>query len=229
MHFCTQCQNMYYLKIRDEENTNSLVYYCRNCGHEDSSLTADSVCVSDTQLRRSEQKYTHIVNEYTKHDPTLPRINTIKCPNQECSSNLGVGGHPPSAPHGGDLNLNLNFEGGAGKGKGKGKGTGTDTSTNTSTVKKTITVNKPATTKKSKIATIREEEKEEESATMKESAHTVESNAIVAASHAIAASHAEAFSHSDREIIYIRYDDINMKYIYLCARCDTMWKTDNRN
>ena len=238
MHFCTQCQNMYYLKIRDEENTNSLVYYCRNCGHEDSSLTADSVCVSDTQLRRSEQKYTHIVNEYTKHDPTLPRINTIKCPNQECSSNLGVGvgGHPPSAPHGGDLYLN--FEGGAGK--GKGKGTGTDTSTNTSTVKKTITVNKPATTKKSKIATIREEEKEEESATMKESAHTVESNAIVAASHAIAASHAtashaiaashaEAFSNSDREIIYIRYDDINMKYIYLCARCDTMWKTDNRN
>jgi DNA-directed RNA polymerase subunit M/transcription elongation factor TFIIS len=30
----------------------------------------------------------------------------------------------------------------------------------------------------------------------------------------------------EREIIYIRYDDTNMKYIYLCSTCDTIWKTD---
>ena len=94
MHFCTNCHNMYYLKIRDtEEGGNTLIYYCRNCGHEDTTLSSESVCVSETQLRRSEQKYTHMVNEYTKFDPTLPRINTIKCPNQECSSNtMQVGG-----------------------------------------------------------------------------------------------------------------------------------------
>ena len=34
--------------------------------------------------------------------------------------------------------------------------------------------------------------------------------------------------HNNREIIYLRYDDINMKYIYLCVHCDTVWKTDNR-
>jgi aspartate carbamoyltransferase regulatory subunit len=28
-----------------------------------------------------------------------------------------------------------------------------------------------------------------------------------------------------REIIYIRYDDTNMKYVYLCAGCDTVWKS----
>jgi hypothetical protein len=27
-----------------------------------------------------------------------------------------------------------------------------------------------------------------------------------------------------REIIYIRYDDANIKYVYLCATCDTAWK-----
>ena len=27
-----------------------------------------------------------------------------------------------------------------------------------------------------------------------------------------------------REIIYIRYDDINMKYLYLCSTCDSVWK-----
>ena len=90
MHFCSVCHNMYYLKIRDEDGGNTLNYYCRNCGHEDTTLTAETICVSETQLRRSEQKYTHMINEYTKFDPTLPRINTIKCPNQECSSNGGT-------------------------------------------------------------------------------------------------------------------------------------------
>ena len=33
----------------------------------------------------------------------------------------------------------------------------------------------------------------------------------------------------EREIIYIRYDEINMKYVYLCAECDTVWKTDDKH
>lgn len=28
----------------------------------------------------------------------------------------------------------------------------------------------------------------------------------------------------EREIIYIRYDDTNMKYIYMCCSCDTLWQ-----
>ena len=27
------------------------------------------------------------------------------------------------------------------------------------------------------------------------------------------------------EIIYIRYDDTNLKYVYLCTSCDHIWKT----
>ncbi len=122
MHFCTECNNMYYLKIT-EENANSLIYYCRNCGHENNTLTAENVCVSDTQIKRSEDQYVHIVNEYTKYDPTLPRINTIDCPNSKCASN-------------------------------------------------------------------QEGDKVE------------------------------------REVIYIRYDDTNMKYMYVCAICNTSWKND---
>ena len=126
MHFCSKCDNMYYISI-SEEDGNSLIYYCQNCGNKDNTLTSNNICVSNTQLRRSEQKYTHIINKYTKLDPTLPRTNTIKCPNQDCLSNS-----------------------------------------------------------------------EEEG------------------------------KHKDREVIYIRYDDINMKYIYLCANCDTMWKTNEQ-
>ena len=123
MHFCNQCQNMYYISI-SASDTNKLVYYCRNCGNEDSTLSVDNVTVSKMQLKKSEQEFSHIINKYTKLDPTLPRINNILCPNTDCK-------------------------------------------TNTDEV--------------------------------------------------------------EREIIYIRYDDTNMKYVYLCSSCDTVWKTDDKH
>jgi DNA-directed RNA polymerase subunit M/transcription elongation factor TFIIS len=111
---------MYYIRI-DGENPNKLVYYCRNCGNEDSTLNVDNVSVSKVQLSKAEQKFSHIINKYTKLDPTLPRVSKILCPNQDCETNT---------------------------------------------------------------------------------------------------------NHTHREIIYIRYDDVNMKYVYLCSTCDTVWKTD---
>ena len=51
----------------------------------------DNICVSKTQLKRGEQKYNNIINEYTKLDPTLPRISNVPCPNTECPSNKGLG------------------------------------------------------------------------------------------------------------------------------------------
>jgi len=114
---------MYYIRL-DSENPNKLVYYCRNCGNEDDTLTVENVSVSKTQITRSNQKFAHIINKYTKLDPTLPRINKIKCPNGDCETNKSEG--------------------------------------------------------------------------------------------------------AEREIIYIRYDDVNMNYVYLCSTCDTVWKTDEQ-
>ena len=31
---------------------------------------------------------------------------------------------------------------------------------------------------------------------------------------------------AEREIIYIRYDDVNIKYVYLCGECEFVWKTN---
>ena len=124
MHFCSVCENMYYIRI-DIDDPNKLIYYCRNCGNENTTISVDDVCVSKVQLKRTEQTFTHIINKYTKMDPTLPRINKILCPNSECSTN-----------------------------------------------------------------------------------HTKDPE--------------------PREIIYIRYDDVNMKYVYLCSTCDTVWKTDEQ-
>ena len=123
MHFCSNCSNMYYIRI-NADDPNKLVYYCRKCGNEDTSLASLNICVSKTQIKKSEQSFNHIINKYTKHDPTLPRINNILCPNPDCTTNT---------------------------------------------------------------------------------------------------------KNDAREIIYIRYDDTNMKYIYLCSTCDTVWNTNDKS
>jgi DNA-directed RNA polymerase subunit M/transcription elongation factor TFIIS len=128
MKFCKNCGNMYYTKLLSEEN-DKLIYYCRKCGDEDDNFGEDSnsLCVSKTHISGG-KAFSNIINEYTKLDPTLPRIKNIKCPNVSCESNKETSG----------------------------------------------------------------ETKEGDK--------------------------------SEHEIIYLRYDDIGMKYVYLCTTCDHSWK-----
>ena len=122
MHFCSKCDNMYYLRLSEAES-NKLIHYCRNCGDEEIITNNESICISNSELIQNDQKYKYIINKYTKLDPSLPRTNTIKCPNQSCPSNS---------------------------------------------------------------------------------------------------------EDSTREIIYVRYDDDNVKYIYICSTCDFSWKIDEQ-
>lgn len=87
MHFCIQCDNMYYIGI-SETDSDKLTYYCRHCGHINEELVTNGMCVLDTQFKKGEQKFNHIINPYTKLDPTLPRIYNVKCPNGECKTNM---------------------------------------------------------------------------------------------------------------------------------------------
>jgi len=79
---------MYYIRL-DGEDSDKLIYYCRNCGNEDDTLlvTLDNICVSKTTVKKKEGGVKHLVNEYTKLDPTLPRVSNIPCPNTACVSN----------------------------------------------------------------------------------------------------------------------------------------------
>ena len=201
MQFCSECHNMYYLKIKDEneEVGNTLIYYCRNCGHEDVSLSTTNICVSDMQIQSSEKQYSHIVNEYTKYDPTLPRINTIKCPNQDCSSNLSM-------------------QGGGGAGEASKKA-----ATKKTTIKpKTTTVKKTKTQKKDSLiaADVDEDEDADDLET-----NMGENAAAAPMDNRIVGNDIQ----NNQEVIYIRYDDTNMKYVYLCVHCNTTWRTDNKN
>lgn len=114
---------MLYIGI-SETDANELTYYCRNCKFVDTEVGHEGVCVLNTQFTKGEQRFNHIINRYTKMDPTLPRIYNMRCPSLTCKSNLE---HRPNP-----------------------------------------------------------------------------------------------------EIIYMRYDEDNMKYLYLCVECDEIWKTDDR-
>ncbi len=151
MLFCNQCRNMLYLRIYGgEESGDSLAYYCRHCHYEDEQTTVQAAMgsmVLSTNYKKTEQPYHHIINAYTKLDPTLPRIYNMKCPSAECPTN-----HP-------------------------------STSTSTST------------------ALGKDKDKDKDSS--------------------------DNHNHNN-EIIYMRYDDDNMKYLYICSTCDTVWKTDDK-
>jgi DNA-directed RNA polymerase subunit M/transcription elongation factor TFIIS len=89
MNFCSECDNLYYVKLdgNDEDaKGNNVIYYCRNCGHEE-PINDKNLCVSKTYIKRNDIKYLNIINKYTKYDNTLPRKNNIPCPNGECASN----------------------------------------------------------------------------------------------------------------------------------------------
>jgi hypothetical protein len=157
---------MYYIRL-SEEDPNSIVYYCRNCGHENKNITLDSVTISRTNFKSSKQKYNSIINKYTKMDPTLPRINTIKCPNQACKSNEGHEQKSLQPSH------------------------------------------SQSESRKSKTGSPEESSPEEP-----EVVEVVEEQGGGAGA-----------ATADREIIYLRYDDVNMNFVYLCPVCDSVWNT----
>ena len=86
MDFCTNCNNMYYIKLENED-CNKIVYYCRNCGTTDDTLANVNKCILRENINVSEDKFNVHINKYTKLDFTLPRINYIKCPNEMCQTN----------------------------------------------------------------------------------------------------------------------------------------------
>lgn len=86
MHFCKKCDNMYYIKLNDDEK--QLIHYCRHCGFEDTELSTKKLSISKIQVKGNDRSIGNYINEYTKLDPTIPRISSIPCPNADCLCNL---------------------------------------------------------------------------------------------------------------------------------------------
>lgn len=84
MRFCPKCR--YYLYLDAESD--SLRRVCRNCGYQEADTVGGLILETDLQERTSEG-YKILMNEFTKLDPTLPHVDSVKCPNASCASNAG--------------------------------------------------------------------------------------------------------------------------------------------
>ena len=53
-------------------------------------------------------------------------------------------------------------------------------------------------------------------------------NESCASRHMVEQKDGTEVSEKEKEIIYIRYDDANMKFVYLCGVCNTVWNTKTK-
>ena len=84
MEFCSQCDNMLYLRTNEDEKK-TLTYFCKHCGFEETKATnSNNSCVYEIDYQTSNYAIHTILNEYTHADPTLPRVNNIECPDENC-------------------------------------------------------------------------------------------------------------------------------------------------
>jgi hypothetical protein len=107
-------------------------------------------------------------------DPTLPRINTIKCPNQACKSNQYQEHEHAETPR-----SRPREEGGKSK----------------------ASIGAAAAEILPGVGADADADVEEQGGG------------------------AGAGATTDHEIIYLRYDDVNMNFVYLCPVCDSVWNT----
>lgn len=99
MRFCPKCS--YYLFLSASEGAGNVLMLCRNCGFSEklNPKTKEDALILETNFRSGSSATGAssgiTVNDFTKMDPTLPHVNTIRCPNGGCPSNAaGPAGTP---------------------------------------------------------------------------------------------------------------------------------------
>lgn len=85
MKFCNVCDNMYYIQIKSEDS-DELMYYCRKCGDVCDMGMDETLAITSSSLNLDKSNFDDVINKYTKYDPTLPKVNFVSCPNENCSS-----------------------------------------------------------------------------------------------------------------------------------------------
>jgi len=87
MKFCEKCNFMLYIKITDDHK---LSYECRHCGfikkHESGIIDN---CIYSKNYRINDISYSWMIHPDLCEDPTLPRVNTIPCPNDTINKDTG--------------------------------------------------------------------------------------------------------------------------------------------
>ena len=92
MEFCPECKFMVYTALDDNDDSSSpdqyvLKNYCKNCGWKDNANISDKTCVYKRNYENEFLADKILKNKYTIFDNSLPRL-AYDCINDNCITNL---------------------------------------------------------------------------------------------------------------------------------------------
>jgi DNA-directed RNA polymerase subunit M/transcription elongation factor TFIIS len=206
MHFCPKCENLLYIKKIEGQ----LQHHCKNCfwsgpymneGGEDDS---NRIIVYEKKYNNDDFISDSIVsNPNIIYDATLPRINNINCINTICSSNI-------------KSNLAIRMEISY-----KDDTASKDIIENVNNVclnfitSQGISIDKYNIIKLSHTTYIVQ---------FKNTSQQQQINALNRVEYGKYTIQMKPFIPTDNEIIFIKYNEKKLKYLYICAHCKTSWK-----
>lgn len=222
MNFCQECESILYLYINDDK---SLFEKCKNCGAK-SEIEKNSLCVYSNDINKSSQNITYDIanNKYVIKDPTLPRLNNIKCINPKCLANTGKNALLVFNKENLDVEKLINI---IGEYNNKG-------------LKLDYKIQKLDTEMNdySEIHTLNDEFYEYKN--IREKADLIVFDFDITPlieklpDDNLVDSHPELIIDKENgdvivkrianQVVFLKYDDKNMKYMYICCTCGTSWK-----
>ena len=213
MEFCPECNFMLYTKLSheidgDETSALKLFNYCKNCGHQ-AEVIRDKISVYKRNYENDFIADKILSNKYTIYDSALPRLN-MECVNDTCITNHSESDlnntiyikNVPEEMEDEDVIANFNillhdFN---------------SDIVDTKRIQLTLTgvILKDEADKtdfidklESKLSSLSEE-------------HPLKGIEVD-----------DEFEKPEREVLYIKYDPENMKYLYMCVNCGTSWLGNN--
>lgn len=208
MNFCPECEFMVYTKLNDERT--ALTNYCKNCSWEGEYLQKDdgkSICVYKKNYSNDFLAQQAFTNKYTVFDPTLPRINNIACINEKCLTNSKF--QPKKTLH--IVNATELCE------KNQEE---IDTILNDFYTKNGLSVEDITNVIVNNNEIISEFSEEIEASEFSQTGLEKPINVDGLESQIVF----KHFIKPKREVIFMKYDELRMKYLYLCTTCNTSWK-----
>jgi hypothetical protein len=222
---------MYYIKLTTDENSEGndvLQYVCRNCGNIDDTITKQNVCISSVDVKSKSSDCRYLINKYTKYDPTLPKTNKIKCPNTDCASKMHEElGHDDQKQaeqiHAGQTQTQDEL------GHDEHKHAEQDAEQGQA---EQIHAGQTQTQDEQKHAEHKHAEQGQDD--QKHAEHKQAEQGQAEHKHAeqgqaeqVQSAGAGDVDH-EYTVLYIRYDEQSLKYIYLCTVCGTVWKSNDK-
>lgn len=203
--FCLKCQNMLYVKTKQKENKQyELLYYCKNCGEEYDESVGNTL-VYDKQYQSDLAALRYEKNNHLVYDVSIPHIIT-DCINKNCITNSAC-----------RIYVAFNYD---------------ETITDLETQNELILDDFTTTTKESLTELKLDSYDFKNIASIFTSKKKASHGKILKAFYNFLNENKDKYNinviremeSAEKDVLFIKYDKKNLKYLYKCCNCFTTWK-----